>query len=193
MGWGPVGSGGRDDESKCGNIGLAFALAAHLTVMPVATTGVGPQLPADKMPPPVSSSSSPPLSAVALEHLGWEELSRHAKHLENTLDSRLLALGRLTSAVLRRHRYDTVIVASRGGDVLRQAEELARSVEEELGRLGAIIEALAARCGEAGGTTLHIMQRHRDIHAEYLKEYRKTRVRAFCRGPGPHLIAGRSI
>lgn len=140
--------------------------------MPISTTGTDP--PTLRMSPTLQPAS--PSLTGALDHLSWEDLSRHAKHLENSLDSKLLTLGRLTSAALRRHRYDSVVAAGREGDVLRQAEELAQRVEAELDRLGGMVEALATRCGEAGGATLHILQRHRDIHAEYLKEYRKTRV-----------------
>lgn len=125
-----------------------------------------------------------------IERYGWDELTRRAKQVENELDGQLLTLGRLTSAALRSQRYTI------GGDdgPLRQAEQLAEQVQRGLSLLGQIVEALERRseqvtlgtaaAGDGGtggmsgvGSSLHMLQRHRDIYNEYRRDYRKTKVR----------------
>lgn len=128
-----------------------------------------------------------------VERCGWDELTKRAKQVENELDGHLLTLGRLTSAALRSQRYTTM-----GGDdgPLRQAEQLAEQVQQGLNLLGRIVEALERRSeqvmtsgttvggeggtagmGGTGGSSLHMLQRHRDIYNEYRRDYRKTKVR----------------
>ena len=122
---------------------------------------------------------------LAGETAGWEELGRMAKSVENSIDGKLLTLGRLTSAALRAHRYEGAhgsVAGGRaagGGGSLDAAERLAAEVEDELRRLAGLIEALAERMEAAGsgtGAHLHHLQRHRDIFAEYSREFRRTRV-----------------
>jgi Golgi SNAP receptor complex protein 1 len=113
----------------------------------------------------------PTTSTEYFDHLTWDDLAKLAKHSETDLDNKLLQLGRLTSSALRSHRYDGL---RPGNDALRQAEGLAEEVEGLLRKLGEIIDGLTGRGGEAGN--LHLIQRHRDILAEYSSEFRKTKV-----------------
>lgn len=113
-------------------------------------------------------------SNVAVERLGWDELSRQAKLAENSIDSRLLTLGRLTSAALRSHRYDGLRPPNESP--LHSAETLAGEVQGDLARLAELVDALASRSQEEAAGTVHILQRHRDIYSEYSKEFRKTKV-----------------
>lgn len=122
---------------------------------------------------------------VDVERCGWDELTRKAKQVENDLDGRLLALGRLTSAALRSQRY-----AGNDDEPLRQAEELAGQVQSSLELLRQLVEGLERRseqvtmgtvggggAGAVGGSSsLHMLQRHRDIYNEYRRDYRKTKV-----------------
>lgn len=112
-------------------------------------------------------------NAVDLDTLSWDDLARLAKHSETEIDSKLLHLGRLTSAALRSHRYDGLRPAS--DSPLRQAERLVAELEVLLKRLGEVVDGLAGRGAEAGN--LHLLQRHRDILAEYSGEFRKTKVK----------------
>lgn len=111
-----------------------------------------------------------------LDSCSWDELTKEAKHLENELDSKLLTLGRLTSAALRAQRYDTFRPPSTGTDSpLYRAEMVANELQRGLERLGGIVEVLTVRTEEAG-SSLHILQRHRDLYLEYSKDFRKTKV-----------------
>lgn len=135
----------------------------------------------------VRSGSPKPGPDPKCEAMSWEELGRTAKSVENSIDGKLLTLGRLTSAALRAHRYEgphgSGATGGRGAgggqSSLEAAEKLAAEVEDELRRLAGLIEALAERMeamGSGTGTHLHHLQRHRDIFAEYSREFRRTRV-----------------
>lgn len=108
---------------------------------------------------------------IDLDSLSWDELARLAKNSETEIDSKLLTLGRLTSAALRTHRYDGLRPPA--DSPLRQAERLAEELEGALGRLSQVIEVLSVRGSDAG--SLHLLQRHRDLLTEYLCEFRKTK------------------
>lgn len=112
----------------------------------------------------------------AYDHCGWDELSKQAKQVENGIDGKLLSLGRMTSSALRAQRYDR----GEGGIALQQASALAQELEGELNRLWGLVEALAGRTEESGAA-LHLIQRHRDILAEYQREYKKSIVRGMLR------------
>lgn len=114
---------------------------------------------------------------VEVDRLTWEEIGRAAKQTENEIDGSLLVLGRLASAALRSQRYDVSRPAAPGDSPLRRAEEVAEKIQAALARLAVYIDALAQRSSEtASSTTLHILQRHRDICAEYTQEFRKTKA-----------------
>ena len=130
---------------------------------------------------PSSTTANPVLvnnndnnNATIEEYATWDEIARGAKSLENELDVKLLNLSKLTSITLRSQRYE-LHSATRDGP-LAQAERLAEEIREGLVRLGKLVEELASR-SEQVGSSLHIVQRHRDIYAEYLKDFRKTQVR----------------
>ena len=114
----------------------------------------------------------------------WDDLSKQAKNLESELDTKLLSLSRLTSAALR---------SGRGSTFQSDAETLTGQIEGGLGDLVALIEELS---GMTQGSTssnapphhsaAHLLQRHRDIHMEYVKELRKAKTHlAACLQPAP--------
>lgn len=113
----------------------------------------------------------------------WEEVGREAKGLESDIDTKLLALSRLTSAALR---------SGRGSSFQSDAEALIQKIESSLQELAGLIEELAgiAHTGQHGDQQLphhstgHLLQRHKDIHMEYVKELRKARTHlAACLQP----------
>lgn len=113
-------------------------------------------------------------SVIELDRHSWDELGKLAKVVENEIDAKLLTLGRLTLAALRSHRYDGLRIPV--DSPLGQAERLVDELQASLVKLATIIDALAGRSEQAGGSSLHILQRHRDIYLEYSKELRKTKV-----------------
>lgn len=116
-------------------------------------------------------------SEAELERLTWEEIGKAAKQIENEIDGNLLVLGRLASAALRSQRYDASRSTAPGDSPLRKAEGVADKIQTALSKLSVYIDALAQRSDQAGSSaTLHILQRHRDICAEYTQEFRKTKA-----------------
>lgn len=117
----------------------------------------------------------------------WDIVNREAKNLESDLDTKLLGLSRLTSTALR---------SGRGSSAQSEAESMATDIESGLKNLAGLIEELSAIMStSAGGSSTdnvppqhsatHLIQRHRDIHMEYVKELRKAKTHlAACLQPG---------
>ncbi len=106
--------------------------------------------------------------------LGWDDLIRQAKQ---------------TSAALRNNRNRLPGSGGGGGyqeaSTISKAELLAAQVQEQLETLSRAISVLSQKADEAiggmsqtanTGNNLHILQRHRDILAEYRRDYKKTMV-----------------
>lgn len=119
----------------------------------------------------------------------WDDVNREAKSLESELDTKLLGLGRLTSAALR---------SGRGSSAQTEAEQMTVDIEAGLKSLAGLIEELSLLISTTSGASTehipphhsasHLIQRHRDIHMEYVKELRKARTHlAACLQPTPNI------
>lgn len=151
-------------------------------------------------PPPTITTTNPSSSlntAIHDEDVGglakksWEELNKEAKTLENTLDTQLLSLSRLTSAALR---------SGRGSTFQSDAEELSEQIEEGLKQLAKLIDELGVNQGETGNNnnnnqppTSHLLQRHRDIHMDYVKELRKAKTHLSACLQSPSMTNNRNV
>jgi hypothetical protein len=113
----------------------------------------------------------------------WDHVNREAKILESELDTKLLGLSRLTSSALR---------SGRASSFQSEAEAATVEIESGLQRLATLIEELNLLVNSAiqqpdlppQHSATHLIQRHRDIHMEYVKELRKARMHlAACLQP----------
>jgi Golgi SNAP receptor complex protein 1 len=124
-------------------------------------------------PPNTNSSLQDTPNVVdSLDKKSWSEFSRRAKNLESELDTKLLALSRLTSAALR---------SDRNSSFQSDAEALTEHIETGLKELAGLIDELSCLCDSETGappqhTAAHLLQRHRDIHMEYVRELRKAKM-----------------
>lgn len=133
----------------------------------------------------------------------WDDVNKRAKALESEIDTQLLGLSRLTSAALR---------SGQGSSYVSEAERLTEQIEVSLRELVGLIDELSRMTSQqqpgSGGdssrpllqqhlppshSTSHLIQRHRDIHMEYVKELRKAKTHlAACLQTGPQPSASTS-
>ncbi|KAL1507577.1 hypothetical protein AB1Y20_007197 [Prymnesium parvum] len=92
-----------------------------------------------------------------------QELRREARRLENELDLKLVSYSRLDAS-------DASASAS--------ADEIERQIDALLARLAECNDRMSREAADAAGsaTTMHTLQRHREILHDFTQEFRKTKA-----------------
>eukprot|EP00127_Corallochytrium_limacisporum_P006364 Clim_evm75s225 gene=Clim_evmTU75s225 len=107
----------------------------------------------------------------------WDELRKQARHMESELDVKLIQVKKLSSASRANARLDVNndIGQIRQED-LEQMNNLLRGVEEILNHLESVndrMQRIVEETPVAQASHVHMMRRHRDILADYFREYRQ--------------------
>ncbi|XP_033221747.1 Golgi SNAP receptor complex member 1 isoform X1 [Belonocnema kinseyi] len=109
--------------------------------------------------------------ATALGTVGWEDLRKQARHVENEIDAKLVAFSKLGVNTATSHASaDTVPLL----DEEHVFENMASEIETLLAKLISINERMS-EIQPNGAAMLHTMQRHKDILKDYKLEFSKIR------------------
>ncbi|XP_012252757.2 Golgi SNAP receptor complex member 1 isoform X2 [Athalia rosae] len=110
--------------------------------------------------------------ANSMGAVGWEDLRKQARHLENEIEAKLVAFNKLgVNAGSIHASSDTV--------PLLDEEHVFENMATEIESLVAKLSTVNDRMGEIkpnGAPMLHTMQRHREILKDYKLELNKTQT-----------------
>lgn len=109
--------------------------------------------------------------AGSLDAIDWEDLRKQARHLENEIDAKLVAFGKLgMSAGVGRVDPDQVPLL----DEEQVFENMASEIQTLLAKLMSVDERMS-QLQPNGAAMLHTMQRHKEILKDYKLEFEKIR------------------
>ncbi|XP_012288568.1 Golgi SNAP receptor complex member 1 [Orussus abietinus] len=109
--------------------------------------------------------------ASASGAVGWEDLRKQARHLENEIDAKLVAFSKIGINTAPKHASaDSVPLL----DEEHVFENMASEIEGLLTKLSDINDSMS-EIKPNGAAMLHTMQRHREILKDYRLEFNKTR------------------
>lgn len=104
-----------------------------------------------------------------------ESLHKQCRTLESLFDNKLTTYSRLAATITRPGSHD---VESTGS--LERWQDLEIELEELLQKLGEINDELDTLSSDANGqitqTMLRAIQRHRDVHQDNIREFRRTKA-----------------
>ncbi|XP_058791200.1 Golgi SNAP receptor complex member 1 [Phymastichus coffea] len=118
----------------------------------------------------------------------WEDLRKKARHLENEIDAKLVALSKLGVNVNSMH---TNIESVPLLDEEHVFENMASEIESLLNKLTLVNEKMS-EIQPNGAAMLHTMQRHKEILKDYNMEFNKTRNNFVSRKNREELLGGTS-
>ncbi|XP_003738479.1 Golgi SNAP receptor complex member 1 [Galendromus occidentalis] len=124
--------------------------------------------------------------------LGWEELRKQARHLENEIDLKLVSFSKVGTSLGSRdfthENSDTVplLSSSASGHVV---DSMTEEIEHLLGLLQQVNDEMIQSDG-GGASRQHTLQRHRDILKDYTAEFSKTRNNIESRRQRDELLGG---
>ncbi|XP_015606598.1 Golgi SNAP receptor complex member 1 [Cephus cinctus] len=108
--------------------------------------------------------------ASALGAVGWEDLRKQARHLENEIDAKLVAFSKLGVNTGQGHASSETVPLL---DEEHVFENMASEIEALLAKLTTINDGMS-EVKPSGAAMLHTMQRHREILKDYKLEFNKT-------------------
>uniref|UniRef100_A0A1A9ZSS3 Golgi SNAP receptor complex member 1 n=1 Tax=Glossina pallidipes TaxID=7398 RepID=A0A1A9ZSS3_GLOPL len=117
-----------------------------------------------------------------------DALRKQARQLENEIDMKLVAFGKIGANSSHSSNTDTSPLL--GESIF---DSLSTEIEQKLDKLASINEAMAeSSCSSAGPSTaaMHILQRHREILLGYRQEFNKISANHIARMEREELFGG---
>ncbi|KAJ3640427.1 hypothetical protein Zmor_003724 [Zophobas morio] len=119
--------------------------------------------------------------------LSYEDLRKHARHLENEIDLKLVAFSKLGAGIKSPpHASSDAVPLLSGEDTF---EAMALEIEELLNKLTQVNERMSEQ-PVSGAAMLHTLQRHRDILTDLSRDFRKTTSQHEVRREREDLLRG---
>lgn len=124
--------------------------------------------------------------------LGWDDLRKQARHLENDIDLKLIAFNKVGtgSSSLNSAASSPSDTSPLLGDHV--FESLSLEIEQMLDQLSNINEKMAEIPG-TGAAVMHVLQRHREILHGYRQEYLKIQANHTTRMEREELLRGSGL
>ncbi|KAG0319086.1 hypothetical protein BGZ99_005294 [Dissophora globulifera] len=120
--------------------------------------------------------------ATSAGPLSWDALRKEVRQVEIEIESKLTALSRSAVKAGQQGAGAGGVGPNNAAGTAGTGEDLENNIEDLLEKLNRLVDAMSAHLdaqtqtgGQAPLSTVHLLQKHRDILHDYTREYRKTR------------------